>query len=164
MRMKSTVDVWVASKTAGTLTPPAVSIVGGEAEAITVRICVLRRPLEKSLTVGSATARKLSQACRRQAIWERKVIPGVLIAAAVLAIVGITGTMRHDSRLVLIALPLIIVLAVAVGIGRLTLRLLSSPHHPRLKGRYTVLIRDVDREAAQAWVHLNSPEYISIVG
>jgi hypothetical protein len=168
MRMKSKVDVWVASKAAATLTPPGLSIVSGEATAITVRTCVLRRPLERrlemSLTVDHATARQFSQACQRQTVWERKVVPSVLIAATVLAIVGVTGTVRHDSRLVLIAWPLMIVLLVAAWIGRLMLTLLSSTHHPRLKRRHTVLIRDVDRETAQAWVNLNSPEDICIVG
>jgi hypothetical protein len=76
MRMKSTVDVWVASEVAETLTPSILSIVGGDADAVTVRTCVLRRPLQRrlemSLTVGQATAAQFSKACKRQAIWETK--------------------------------------------------------------------------------------------
>jgi hypothetical protein len=117
-----------------------------------------------SLTVDEATARQFSRSCHLQAVWERNVIPSALIAAALIFILGVIGAIRHDSRLGFVALILLIALAIATTVGGLILTLLRSRHHPRLKGRGTVLIRDVDRETAQAWVNLNSPEVICIVG
>jgi hypothetical protein len=160
--MKSSVDVWVARQAAAALTPPLRSVINGAEAAVTVRTCVLRRPLQRriemSLTVDSATAEQFSRTCRWQNIWERRVIPAAIVVALALGIFGDD----IDSRVPYGMSLLVVVLVVAAAAGRHMLVSKASPHHPRLQKGDTVLVRSVDREVAHGWLSLNSPEAMSI--
>jgi hypothetical protein len=164
--MKRTIDVWVAAEAAPSLTPPSLSIADGEATGVPVRVCVLREPMQKrieiSLTVDEATADEFSRACRRQTIWERQILPGLIIAALVDFVLGIVAAVRNNMQAFSLADALIIALVVCVWIGRITLRLWNSPHHPRLDGRRTVIIQGVNREAADDWVRRNTADAITL--
>ncbi|MFI5935067.1 hypothetical protein [Actinoplanes sp. NPDC051494] len=154
--MKSTVDVWVTRDAARTLAPPPRSIVGGDAAPVAVRTWVLGRPLQRRLEMGlvvdETTALRFSAAGKRQAIWERGVFPGAVVVLLLL-VVGLE-TETFGARLDAVWTPLTALLLVGVLAGRAILPRLASPHHPRRDGRM-VLIRDVDRQAAQDWAAVN---------
>lgn len=163
----STVDVRLAKDALARLTPPPGSIVNGDLNPLIVRTCCLRRVgvsrLHVYLAVDNETARRFARACRLESIWERS-IPAVFTAAGAMLILWVIIGITHDWRLLLIANLISTVMATSTLLARLIISLLRSRHHPTLKGRDGVLIRDVDRETARIWAELNSNMGIEIIG
>jgi hypothetical protein len=173
-QMQTTVDVWIAGRAAANLTPPPLPLADSTNQGITVRTCVarglLQERIEIDLTVDEVAARKLSRACRDLALWERRVVPSVLILAPLVLGAGILATARHDEGLGITALLLAVALLVSTVLGRIFLRQRRCRQHPTLTrrrmfpgSRSTVRIRDVDQVAAESWASVNSPDVMRVV-
>ncbi|MEU0081786.1 hypothetical protein ABZY58_28120 [Micromonospora tulbaghiae] len=164
--MDAVVDVWLAGRTAGQLTPPPRSLTDGSETFATVRACSLGRfgpgRAAVSLPVDTATGKRLALTCRMEAMWRRVVFPAVLVAAAVLVVLFVVDSVRDDGRNASPLLLVALVLAVAVLSGRLVLNRLRSRHHPE-EVRGDVYIRGVDRQAAEIWAGLNPPGAVKII-
>ncbi|MBM0258168.1 hypothetical protein [Micromonospora sp. 4G55] len=86
----------------------------------------------------------------------------MLVAAAVILLLAVVDAVGEDQRLLSVAVLLAQVLAAVTLVGRLVLLSLRSRHHPKLEG-HGVLIRDVDREAAELWADLNPRGVVEIL-
>ncbi|MFX0594892.1 hypothetical protein [Melissospora conviva] len=108
------------------------------------------------------TAHRFDRTCRWES-WRLRARPFVLAvgASGLLAlIVNVVGFPSYEPPRAL--LPALAVLVNAVVVANLLPAALRSRHHPRLVG-YVVLLRGVDREAAQSWAALHPRGTIEIV-
>lgn len=164
--MDAVVDVWLAGRTAGQLTPPPRSLTDGSETFATVRACSVGRfgpgRAAVSLPVDAATGRRLALTCRMEAMWRRAVFPAVLVAEVVLVVLFVVDDVRDDARNGSVLLLVALGLAVAVLTGRLVLSLLRSRHHPK-EVRGDVYIRGVDRQTAEIWAGLNPAGAVKII-
>jgi hypothetical protein len=166
--MTDRVDVWLARDSLASLRPPPASIVDGRAVTAVVSVCCLHRRagvsrFAVSLRVDEATAYRFARACRLERMWQRRVVPSVLALAALAVVPAIVGAVNSDMPLLLLTNLVLLCIATVTIIGRVTLNLQRSRHHPVVR-RGRVLIRDADRATAAAWASLNPAGTVDLPG
>jgi hypothetical protein len=86
--------------------------------------------------------------------------PGLVVGLLAFLVAGETDALAE--RVDAIWTPVMLSLLIVVVAGRILLSRFASPHHPRRHGRQAVLIRGVDREAAESWARVNAAASIRL--
>jgi hypothetical protein len=166
MLSRSRVDVRLASSTMSQLTPSPRSLIDGSDSRSIADTCCLRRVglsrLRVALAVDQATANRFARTCALEARWWRRIVPAVLVLVALLVIAAVVDGALFDSRFLKWLLLANLAILVAVTAGGALRTMLRSRHHPTLMANGEVVIRDVDRAAAELWAELNPAGMIGI--
>jgi hypothetical protein len=150
------VDVRIPSGQAATLRPGPLSIVDGRpADRVVAVACQRRwRTTTVALPVDERTAQRLERSNRRRWTYRWRIAPPLLAVYTVELALAVLAAVRYDTRL-LFWLDLVNLIGLPIVVFGVLWQSLGAPRQVPRRVRGWIVVRDVDPQAAAAWVAAN---------